>query len=259
MIILLHSSKTMRHPANAGAPRTTPNLLGQAQVLAEQVRSLSLDEMVTMMAVSSEVARRTAEQMVEWSAEGEQWPAVDCFTGDIYSGLHAGDLSAADRAYAEKTLYILSGLYGVLRPGDGIRPYRLEMGYKLPRPGFASLYKFWGDEVAKLIPDGPIVNLAAQEYSRVVTAHIDKTRVVTPKFLSVDPRTGEAKFIVVHAKIARGMFARWLLTERVRDVSRLRDFAEIGYEFDEAGSTPAQPLFIAKEFGGKGLSIRLEK
>lgn len=260
MIILLHSSKAMRHPADAGHRRTTPALLDRARELADQVRGLSQAQLVDMMAVTPAVAERTREQMAAWSADGEQWPAVDSFIGDIYSGLHAGDLSAADRRYAEENLWILSGLYGVLRPSDGIRPYRLEMGYKMPVPGYANLYRYWGDAIARLIPaDRPIVNLAALEYSRTVTAHIDKKRVVTPKFMSVDPKTGVAKFVVVHAKIARGAFARWLITERVTDPARLSEFAEVGYAYDAAGSTAAQPLFIAKEFGGKGLSIRLEQ
>jgi cytoplasmic iron level regulating protein YaaA (DUF328/UPF0246 family) len=250
----------MRFPAEAGHRRTTPALLDRARELAVQVQSLSQAQLVEMMSVTPAVADRTIAQMAQWSADGPQRAAIDCFIGDIYSGLHAGDLSADDRRYAEQNLWILSGLYGLLRPSDGIRPYRLEMGYRLPDPAYANLYRYWGDAIARRIPgNGPIVNLAAQEYSRTVTSHIDKKRVVTPKFLSVDPRTGKAKFVVVHAKIARGAFARWLITQRVDDIARLTDFTEVGYEHDAEGSTASQPLFIAKEFGGKGLSIRLER
>jgi cytoplasmic iron level regulating protein YaaA (DUF328/UPF0246 family) len=85
---------------------------------------------------------------------------------------------------------------------------------------------------------------------------VDADRIVAPKFLTVDPRSGRPKFVVVHAKIARGTFARWLITARVKD-SGLTAFAEIGYAYDAALSTPGEPCFVCDEFGGKGLSVRL--
>lgn len=259
MIILLHSSKAMRFAAAAGHRLTTPALLDRARVLAAQVRAMGAGPLAEMMSVTAGVAEKTAAQMAEWSADGPQRPALDCFIGDIYSGLQANEFTAAQRAYAEEKLFILSGMYGLLRPSDGIRPYRLEMGYRLPDPQFSSLYKFWGNSIAELLPgDGPIVNLAAQEYSRTVTPFVARGRVVTPKFLTMDPATGKTRFVVVHAKIARGAFARWLITERVDSADRLADFAEVGYEWEPSVSTAAQPVFVAKEFGGKGLSIRLK-
>jgi cytoplasmic iron level regulating protein YaaA (DUF328/UPF0246 family) len=84
---------------------------------------------------------------------------------------------------------------------------------------------------------------------------VDADRVVTPKFLTVDPASRQPRFIVVHAKIARGAFARWLVTERVTDA--VEAFNDIGYEYDEARSTPREPAFVCQEFGGKGLSVRL--
>ncbi|MGW4942000.1 YaaA family protein [Actinoplanes sp. NPDC004185] len=259
MIILLHSSKAMRFAADAGHRLTTPALLDRARVLAAQVQAMAVGPLAEMMSVTAGVAEKTAAQMAEWNADGPQRPALDCFIGDIYSGLQANEFTPAQRAYAEEKLFILSGMYGLLRPSDGIRPYRLEMGYRLPDPRFANLYKFWGDAIAELLPgDVPIVNLAAQEYSRTVTPFVAKSRVVTPKFLTVDPATGKTKFVVVHAKIARGAFARWLITEGIDSTDRLGDFTEVGYELDPSVSTAAQPVFVAKEFGGKGLSIRLK-
>ena len=103
---------------------------------------------------------------------------------------------------------------------------------------------------------GPIVNLAANEYSRVVLGHVDPDRVVTPKFLTINPATGQPGFVVVHAKIARGAFARWLLTNQV-DGPAVHTFDDIGYRYDKSLSTPHEPVFVCHEFGGKGLSVRL--
>jgi hypothetical protein len=260
VIILMHSSKTMRPPASGAKPTGTPVLQDRAEELIGHLRTLTTSQLAKVMTLSADLAEKTRNQYARWSTDPDQQaPAAGSFVGDIYSGLRVDSFSAADRRYADTHLRILSGLYGILRPFDGISPYRLEMGYRI-RPGrHANLYQFWGTAIAEQLPaSGRIVNLAAGEYSRTVTAHIDADRLVTPKFLTVHPATKEPKFVVVHAKIARGAFARWLVTARVRDTaSALCEFSDIGYRFDEALSSPAEPVFVCREFGGKGLSVRL--
>jgi cytoplasmic iron level regulating protein YaaA (DUF328/UPF0246 family) len=257
MIILVHSSKTMRPPTGGAEPNGVPVLLDRAEELVTYLRTLSGDQLARIMTVSADLAMKTRQQYAEWGRQ--LTPAAATFVGDIYSGLQIDSFAPADRGYADRHLRILSGLYGILRPFDGISPYRLEMGYRLPPGPYANLYRFWGSSIAESLPgSGPIVNLAANEYSRTVTAHVDAARVVTPRFLTLDPTSGQPKFVVVHAKIARGAFARWLVTERVVDTeAALREFRDIGYRYDKALSTPGQPAFVCAEFGGKGLSVRL--
>jgi cytoplasmic iron level regulating protein YaaA (DUF328/UPF0246 family) len=163
------------------------------------MRTLTPRKLATVMELSSTLAAKVHEQMAAWTADpAQQWPAVESFLGDIYSGLQVSSFTGPDRTYAGKHLRILSGLYGILRPYDGISPYRLEMGYRLPSPRYANLYRFWGTTVADQLPKtGRIVNLAANEYSKVVLDHIDDARVVTPRFL-----TRNAK--VRHADVRRG-------------------------------------------------------
>jgi cytoplasmic iron level regulating protein YaaA (DUF328/UPF0246 family) len=260
VIILVHSSKTMRRPASGARPSGTPALLDRAEELIAYLRTLPPAELSRVMAMSAELAVRTQQQYAEWStAADQQVPAAATFVGDIYSGLRIDSFGPADRAYADAHLRILSGLYGILRPFDGISPYRLEMGYRLPSATYANLYRFWGTSVAEQLPEsGRIVNLAANEYSKVVLRHVDAARVVTPRFLTADPASGQPKFVTVHAKIARGCFARWLVTERVPDTDEaLREFSDIGYRYDKELATPAEPAFVCREFGGKGLSVRL--
>src|ERR1051325_9249613 len=250
----MHSSKTMRIPAEAGRPSGTPILLDRAEELIGYLRSLSPKQLSQIMAISDELAAKTHEQYAAWTSSPErQTPAAQTFVGDIYSGLQVDSWSAADRRYADNHVRILSGLYGILRPFDGIVPYRLEMGYRLPPGEDSSLYRYWGTAVAEQLPDrGPIVSLAAGEYNKLVLKHVDAARVLTPKFLTIDPASKEPKFIVVHAKIARGTFARWLVTNRVADAA-MHTFDDIGYRYDEALSTPREPAFVCDEFGGKGL------
>jgi cytoplasmic iron level regulating protein YaaA (DUF328/UPF0246 family) len=260
MVVLIHTSKTMRSQAPAARPTTVPALLDHAVQLHAWLSTLSPRRLATIMELSPTLASKVSEQIAGWSAEpAEQWPAVESFLGDIYSGLQVSGFSAADRTYAGRHLRILSGLYGILRPYDGISPYRLEMGYRLPGFTQSNLYKFWGSAVAEqLPPTGPIVNLAATEYSRVVVDHVDASRVLTPRFLTVNPKTGAPAFVAVHAKIARGAFARWLILGRIRPTpTTLADFAELGYRFDPSASTPREPCFVCEDFEGKGLSVRL--
>jgi cytoplasmic iron level regulating protein YaaA (DUF328/UPF0246 family) len=257
MIILLHSSKAMRTPAPTQQYRS-PQLLAKAIELDAYLKTLSVATLARVMELSKPLAQKTHQLIADWQANGRQSLAIDSFMGDIYSGLQAHELSDSDRDYADKVLYILSGLYGVLRPYDGIRPYRCEMGYRFADARYANLPKFWGESVADCLPsDELIVNLAAIEYSKVVTPFIDKQHIVTPRFLTVSPKTKQPVMVVVHTKIARGAFARWLIQSRTTDRNKLQAFRELGYRYDPGLSEPGQPAFVCEKFGGIGLSTRL--
>lgn len=253
--ILLHSSKTMRIPKHHDVPLGRPQLVDAAVELARRVRTLSLDEIATMMAVSLTKAEEVQEMYKQWSPSDDGVAAIDVFVGDIYSGLRTQEWSQADRQYAHGHLLILSGLYGALRAGDGIVPYRLEMGYKLP--GGESLYRYWGQQIAAILPPTmkTIINVSAVEYTKAILPYTDAP-VVTPRFLTISPKTGKPTFVTVHAKIARGAFARWLILERVSNIRDISGFTDLGYEYNRDLSTPDQPVFVCQEFGGLGLSVR---
>lgn len=261
MIILLHSSKTMRSNPDSGEKLHVPALLDKATQLDAALKKLSVPQLQKVMKISSSLAEKTHQLIASWTTDPKkQSPAIDSFIGDIYSGLQAPDFSAADRQHADATLRILSGLYGILRPLDGICPYRLEMAYKLPGTKYSSLYKFWGNAVVNTLPTKePVINLSSDEYSRVILPFIETSRVITPKFLTVNPKTKEPAFVVVHAKIARGAFARWLIRKRIASTSKLKEFKDIGYQYDARRSTPDSPVFVCQEFGGKGLSMKKQK
>ncbi|MDN5274482.1 MAG: hypothetical protein JWP06_383 [Candidatus Saccharibacteria bacterium] len=250
----------MRQVVSSDTMPLRPLFATEARTLAEYIQTLSLEQLTSVMRISSSLAKNVADTYSSWSQK-EQSLAIDSFIGDIYSGLRASTLDPADREYANAHLWILSGLYGILRPFDDVSPYRLEMAYRLPDKRYTNLYTFWGDKVAKALPDDSesIVNLAAVEYSRLITPFIDTSRIITPRFLTVNEKTHEPVFVVVHAKIARGAFARWLITSRITSIERLREFSDIGYSYDSGLSTPSEPVFVCNEFGGIGLSMRLEK
>ena len=249
----------MRPPAVGGVSLQRPSLISKAKELDQHLKSLTVNSIASLMRISPELAVKTQKLIAGWTDDpSQQRPAIDSFLGDIYSGLQVQTWSQQNRQYANKHLRMLSGLYGVLLPLDGIYPYRFEMGYKLPSVKFKNMYEFWGDSVAATLPDkGPIINLAAVEYSKVITKYIDPERIVTPQFLTISAKTGKPTFVVVHAKIARGAFAHWLIVNEVDNADQLQDFGALNYKYAPELSTPAVPTFVCKQFGGLGLSVRL--
>jgi cytoplasmic iron level regulating protein YaaA (DUF328/UPF0246 family) len=249
----------MRPKAQNAEPLPRPQLLEKAVELDAYLKTFSPKLLAQVMGISSALASKTHALIADWTAESQhQRAAIDSFLGDIYSGIQINEWSDDDREYANMHLRILSGLYGTLKPLDGICPYRLEMGYRLPKPPFANLYSYWGNSIAASLPaTGPIINLAAVEYSKTITPFVDPARIITPVFRTLSPKTGKPEFVTVHAKIARGAFARWLITNRVENVEALPGFGSIGYRFDPKLSTPESPVFVARTFGGIGLSMRL--
>jgi len=240
-------------------PLGVPQLLPRAEELAAMWRSDSLADIQLRMKISATKANEVQQLFAKWSTQPvSQVPAIDAFIGDIYSGLQTHTLTTSDRAYAHQHMLILSGLYGGLHACDGIMPYRLEMGYKLPNG--SSMYGYWGDAVAKLLPTDAhvIVNLSAVEYTKALLPYTSTT-VITPKFLTVSIKTGKPAFVTVHTKIARGAFAHWLITKRIQDPSQLKQFTDLGYQYDATQSTSAEPVFICQTFGGLGLSVRKNK
>lgn len=260
MLILLHTSKTMHQLDSDYGTGFAPPLVKQSRQLASYLAGLSTTQLQTSMNINQKLAAEVHVTMQAWNdAMSNQRSAIFSFAGDIYSGLQVQTWSPDDLTYAQQHLRILSGLYGILRPLDGIMPYRLELGYRLPDKPYRNLYAFWGDKPAATLPKTDIIiDLAAKEYSKLVLPYTGNTRVVSPKFLTISPKTGEPTFVVVHAKIARGAFAAWLVKNRIEDASKLRKFSELGYKYDDALSTGNEPVFVCHEFGGIGLSVRLQ-
>jgi cytoplasmic iron level regulating protein YaaA (DUF328/UPF0246 family) len=249
----------MRPAAQDAGSTQVPQLLSKAKLLTKSLQSLTDTQLEKMMQISPKLAKRTHQLIATWTTKpANQRLAIDSFLGDIYSGLQVQDWTGKDRSYANQNLRILSGLYGVLKPLDGIYPYRFEMGYELPDKKYTNLYEFWGDSIAKTLPkDGPVVNLAAVEYSKTVMPYITPGRIFTPSFLTINPKTKEPSFVVVHAKIARGAYAHWLIKHQIDDAARLHEFNELRYAYDAKLSSPNMPVFVCQNFGGLGLSVRL--
>jgi len=256
LTILLHSSKTMV-PALHSRVLTTPVFETQANELTDYLQELTVEQLQKIMHISEKLATEV-EDMYLQRLEQPATAAVETFRGDIYSGLRALEWTDAEKDFAQKHLKIVSGLYGVLLPFDGIQPYRLELGYRLPEGPYRNLYAYWSDRVAEVLPmDGPIINVTSEEYAKVVLPFLDPSRIITPVFLTQKAANLEPVFVVVHAKIARGSYARWLIQRGLPTVDGLEKFNDLGYVFDAERSSPKQPVYVCHKFSGIGLSQRL--
>lgn len=249
MLLVLSPSKTLDFDTPPPTEdHTEPEFLAEAEILAEQLKGFSEDELAQLMGISDKLAALNHQRFRDWATPftlENAKQALFAFKGDVYDGLRADDFDADDTTVAQRHLRILSGLYGLLRPLDLIQPYRLEMGCRLANPRGKNLYEFWGDRitdaVSRAAAGGPLINLASVEYFKAVTSERLNAPVITPVFQ--DYKNGAYKVISFYAKAARGMMARFVIKERVDSVDGLKDFAEEGYRFDAAHSADREVMF----------------
>ena len=240
-------------------PQQHPLFLEDAKELHTYLASLSPAQITQIMHVSESLAKNVSAQIECWNTDiTNQSIAIDSFRGDIFSGLRASSLTQEDREYANEHLIFLSGLYGLIRPMDGIMPYRLEMGYSLQGFKTPSLYAYWGSKIADAVKNELILNLSSFEYSKVLTKYIAKEQIYAPRFLTLDTKTKTYKNVAVHAKIARGAFARWAIQNRISDPKKLQQFKDLGYTYNKELSTEHSPAFTCDVFQGLGLSVRMQ-
>ena len=248
MLILLSPAKTLDLATPFAEKPTEPRFAAEAARLARAAAKLKPAELSALMHISPALAELNARRFKSF-AKAEQRPAIRTFAGDVYRGFDAASAEDEVLEYAQDHLRILSGLYGVLRPLDAMRPYRLEMGSSWAPKG-GRLVDYWGRKVARsLLAELPeegsntILNLASREYFAVACPFLPKkVRLVSPDFRV---RTAKGlQFQSFTAKVARGALARFVCDERIADPAGLEAFDRDGWHFDAEGSTPQVPLFV---------------
>jgi len=255
MLFLLSPAKSLDYETPAGdLPHSEPQFIPESEKLIGVLRRKSPRQVGKLMDISEALAQLNVERYKAWSPEftaGNAKQAVLAFDGDVYDGLRARTLAPQDLEWAQRHVRILSGLYGVLRPLDRMQPYRLEMGTQLAVGRAKSLYQFWGPRIAahlntQLAADTTpvVVNLASQEYFRSVDRKVLKSRVIDCMF--EDWKGGGYKIISFFAKKARGLMARYAITQRITIPSQLEGFNLDGYAFAAAASAPERLVFRRK-------------
>ncbi len=254
MIVLLASAKTLDFTTPWRAPSTTtPERLDRAIALMARLRSLSAKQIAALMGVSPKIAQLNAERFQQFAAAHTKQnakPALLAYQGQVYRSMRAAQFTDDDLTFAHRTLRIVSGLYGVVRPLDLIQPYRLEMAIKLGGPGWKDLYDYWSESVTELVDHDSrangqlIINLASQEYFRALRTDRLSSRVLAITFKQW--RNGRSDMVPILAKRARGLMAGFIVRERVVEPERLRAFRDEGYRFMADESDDGEWVFLRR-------------
>jgi cytoplasmic iron level regulating protein YaaA (DUF328/UPF0246 family) len=229
-----------------------PNFLSDSKKINELLKKKSQSELKSLMSISEKLAElnwnRNNTFKTPFNIENAR-PSIFTFNGDVYSGLDAFSLSMDQLNQAQKSLRILSGLYGLLKPLDLIQPYRLEMGTKLNVEGSLNLYGFWRNKITNKLNDELnenefFVNLASNEYSSAINRKLLKTTMISPVFK--DMKNGKLKIISFYAKKARGMMVRYILDNEIINLEDLRGFDYGGYSYSSEESEKMKELVFIR-------------
>ena len=223
--------------------------LEQAAELNTVLKEKSPQDLSALMKISDKLGELNWQRNQTWKLPFDTTnarPAVFAFNGDVYTGLDAYTLQEDQLSLLQNKLRILSGQYGVLKPLDLMQPYRLEMGTKLPVGEHKNLYGFWGSTVTdalnkELTDDEVFLNLASNEYFKVVQSKLLKVPVITPQFK--DYKDGKLKMISFYAKKARGLMVRYIVDHNIETLEQLKGFNYEGYAFDANLSTEKDLVF----------------
>ena len=252
MQIILASAKIMNDRAMmpVGITATTPLFQREAQSLASDMMQYPAETLAEMLGCSQAIASQNRLRYLRFNDQHEPLPAILAYHGQAYKHLKAETLDPGTLQYAQDHLWVMSFLYGLLRPLDDIRPYRLEGHVELPSAGDGTLFDYWKPRLTQALidsvkaDDGVLIHLATEEFQRLVDWQRVKreVRVVQPMFLV---RKGDTlKVQAVWAKTCRGAMARMILQERLSVPEDLTAFQYEGYTFSPVSSELDQPCFI---------------
>ncbi len=188
------------------------------------------------------IAQLNIERLKAMTLRQNLTPAILSYEGIQYRYMAPGVMTAGQLEYLREHLRMLSGFYGLLRPFDGVTPYRLEMQAKLSVDGAKDLYAFWGDSLAKHLEGDWVLNLASKEYSKAVTPYLPESSVLTCVF--GEWLNGKVIEKGTMCKMARGQMVRWLAENGIEKAEKIREFADLEYRFDTELSTENTFVFI---------------
>lgn len=254
MLVLLSPSKTLETAKTSIHCTDLPVFYHDAVKLNNLLKKCSVSELMSLMQISEALAEKTFDKIHafdnQFGSESVR-PAVLCFKGEVYQGLNASTWSKDDFIWAQVHLRILSGLYGVLKPLDKMQDYRMEMGTSLTTPKGTGLYVYWKNKIANQLKQELsshqskfIINLASQEYFKVVETYLNDIDIYTPEFKNY--KNGLVSFSSFHAKQARGLLAAFIIRNRIQKPEDILDFQENGYQFEANLSEHRKWVFLKK-------------
>lgn len=251
MLALLSPAKSLDYASpHPDLETTSLRFPRQTAELAKNAAKLQAADIKRLMHISDALSELNVRRYASFFDQPER-PAIYAFAGDVYVGFEASTLEKEAVLFAQDHVRILSGLYGLLRPLDKIRPYRLEMGTRWA-PKARNLYDYWGDSIAVTITEDlaaidthVLINLASNEYWKAAKAHVPThIGVIDIDFREIGP--SGLRFNSFAAKRARGMMARFMCENFLTDPASLKDFDSDGYAFDAEASTENMWRFVRR-------------
>lgn len=245
MRLIISPAKKMRVERDSFPVYELPMFLPQTERILQQLHTLSYEELKALWSCSDTLAQLNQERLMTMNLYEGLTPALMSYEGIQYQHMAPGVLSGEALRYLQEHLRILSGFYGLLRPFDGVTPYRLEMQAKLAVDGKNDLYSFWGDCLAKQLytETDCVIDLASKEYSRCVSRYLPKgARWISCIF--GEEKQGKLIEKGTICKMARGEMVRYLAECQADGPDALKDFTALGYRYAEGLSADDRLVFI---------------
>ena len=245
MRMIISPAKKMRVDTDSLPVQALPDFLLETERLLAALRAMTPKELQALWKCNDSIAALNIERLSGMDLRRCLTPAILSYEGIQYQYMAPGVFEAGQYDFIQEHLRIVSGFYGLLRPFDGVTPYRLEMQARLAVDGHKDLYAFWGGKLARRLAEETdfVLDLASKEYSRAVEPHLPKTvRLVRCTF---GERQG-SKIVEkgTMCKMARGQMVRWLAENNVTDPEKIREFHDLGYCYDPAESGEEHYVFV---------------
>ena len=252
MRIIISPAKQMRVDTDSFACSELPVFMEKTEILKDWISGLTYEEQKAIWACNDKIVRQNAERFAHMDLRKNLTPSVLAYDGIQYTYMAPAVFEDGQYEYVQEHLRILSGFYGVVKPMDGVVPYRLEMQAKASVGGHKNLYDFWSDSIYREVRDesGVIINLASMEYSKCVEKYLQpQDRYITCVF--GEPEGGKIVQKGVYAKMARGEMVRFMAGIHAEEPEQMKAFNWSGYHFDKKRSSDTEYVFIRTEIPGK--------
>lgn len=245
MQIIISPAKKMRIDNDDLAPAAEPRFLKDTAILLSELQKMSYADLKRLWQCNDEIASLNYQRLQNMRLQANLTPAVLAYDGIQYQYMAPRVFEDRQLDYVTEHLNILSGFYGILKAMDGVVPYRLEMQAKLPVAGRKNLYDFWGNRLYHELTrnDKSILNLASKEYSKAIEKYL------TPDVEYVTCIFGvwqdeKIKVKATEAKMARGEMVRWCAEHNVCQVTAVKNFDRLGYQYQAKQSTAEEFVFL---------------
>lgn len=248
MRIIISPAKKMNVDTDSFPYRDLPVFLTNTEELCQKLQSMSYEELKKLWKCNDQIAELNVRRLRDMDLHKDLTPAVLAYEGIQYQYMAPGVFTEQEYSYVQDHLRILSGFYGILRPFDGVTPYRLEMQAKLKIGEYKDLHAYWGNRLAETLfgETNCIINLASKEYSICVSKYLpDSVRFITCVF--GEEKNGKIIEKGTMCKMARGEMVRFMAQNQINTPEQIWMFDRLNYRFDETRSDENTYIFLRSE------------